>query len=155
MGAKFESLELQVSRFIAAQAIMLSIIGVPGIYFHSLFGSRGWLEGVKQTGRNRTINREKLQFDELQSQLADEKSLRSKVFTKYSELLKTRSSSPAFDPHGTQIIHDLHPAVFAVERISPNGQEQMLCLHNVSQKSVSFSINEKLITLEPYQVLWS
>ncbi|NWF63140.1 MAG: sugar phosphorylase, partial [Chloroflexi bacterium] len=33
-----EPLELQVSRFIAAQAIMLSIIGVPGIYFHSLFG---------------------------------------------------------------------------------------------------------------------
>jgi sucrose phosphorylase len=149
-----EPIELQVSRFIAAQAIMLSIIGVPGIYFHSLFGSRGWLEGVQQTGRNRTINREKLQFDELQSQLADEKSLRYKVFAKYSELLKTRSSSSAFDPHGTQVIHDLHPAVFAVERISPNGQERMLCLHNVSQKSVSVSVNEKLIALEPYQVLW-
>lgn len=149
-----EPLELQISRFIAAQAIMLSIIGVPGIYFHSLFGSRGWLEGVQQTGRNRTINREKLQFDELQSQLADENSLRSKVFAKCSELLKTRSSSPAFDPHGTQIIHDLHPAVFAVERISPNDQERMLCLHNVSRKSVSFSVNEKLIMLEPYQVLW-
>lgn len=154
MGAKFESLELQVSRFIAAQAIMLSIIGVPGIYFHSLFGSRGWLEGVKQTGRNRTINRQKLQFDELQLQLADENSLRHKVFAKYSELLKTRSSSSAFDPHGTQIIHNLHPAVFAVERISTDGKERIFCLHNVSQKSVSFSVNEKLIKLEPYQVLW-
>ncbi|MFN8400588.1 MAG: sugar phosphorylase [Anaerolineales bacterium] len=154
MGAKFESLELQVSRFIAAQAIMLSIIGVPGIYFHSLFGSRGWFEGVRQTGRNRSINREKLQFDELQKQLADENSLRHKVFTKYSELLKTRNNSSAFDPHGTQIIHNLHPAILAVERISPNDQERMLCLHNVSQKSVSFSVNEKLITLEPYQVLW-
>ncbi|HNK63585.1 MAG TPA: sugar phosphorylase [Anaerolineales bacterium] len=149
-----EPLELQVNRFIAAQAIMLSIIGLPGIYFHSLFGSRGWTEGVKQTGRNRTINREKLQLDELQSQLADENSLRSKVFGKYSELLRTRSSSPVFDPHRTQIIHDLHPAVFSVERISPDGQERMLCLHNVSQKSVSFSMNEKQIKLEPYQVLW-
>ena len=149
-----EPLELQVNRFIAAQAIMLSIIGMPGIYFHSLFGSRGWIEGVKQTGRNRTINREKLQFDELQRQLADENSLRYKVFTKYSELLKTRSNSTAFDPHGTQIIHDLHPAVFALERISPDYQSRMLCLHNVSQKTVSFSVNEKLISLEPYQVLW-
>ena len=60
-------LDLQVNRFIAAQAIMLSLLGVPGIYFHSLFGSRGWIEGVKQTGRNRTINREKLQFDKLQN----------------------------------------------------------------------------------------
>jgi sucrose phosphorylase len=149
-----EPLALQVSRFIAAQAIMLSIIGVPTIYFHSLFGSRGWTEGVKQTERNRTINREKLQFDELQRQLADENSLRYQVFAKYSELLKTRSSSPAFDPHGSQIIHDLHPVIFAVERISPDGQERMLCLHNVSQKTVSFSANEKRITLEPYQILW-
>ncbi|NWF62924.1 MAG: sugar phosphorylase, partial [Chloroflexi bacterium] len=131
-----------------------SIIGVPGIYFHSLFGSRGWIEGARQTGRNRTINREKLQFDELQNQLADENSLRFKVFTKYRKLLKTRRSSPAFDPHGTQIIHDPHPAVFALERVSPDGQARMLCLHNVSRKSVSFSVNEKLITLEPYQALW-
>jgi sucrose phosphorylase len=53
-----ESLDLQSSRFIASQAIMLSLIGVPGIYFHSLFGSRGWMEGVKISGHNRTINRE-------------------------------------------------------------------------------------------------
>ncbi len=150
-----ETIELQVSRFIAAQSIMLSLIGMPGIYFHSLFGSRGWMEGVKQTGRNRTINREKLQFDELQSQLADENSLRSKVFSKYSELLKTRSISPAFDPHGTQKILDLHPSVFAVERTSPDGNARVLCLHNVSQKSVSFSMKDGSdIILQPYEILW-
>lgn len=153
-GAGFETLDLQVSRFIAAQAIMLSLVGVPGIYFHSLFGSRGWTEGVKQTGRNRTINREKLQFDALQSQLADENSLRSKVFSKYSELLKTRSTSPAFDPHGAQKILDLHPSVFAVERTSPDGKARVLCLHNVNQETILFSVNEKQISLEPYQVLW-
>ena len=37
-----EPLELQANRFMAAQSIMLSIVGVPGIYFHSLFGSRSW-----------------------------------------------------------------------------------------------------------------
>ena len=150
-----EPLELQVSRFIAAQSIMLSIIGVPGVYFHSLYGSRGWLEGVRQTGRNRTINREKLQFNELKKQLADENSLRSKVFTKYSELLKTRSTSPAFDPHGTQKIMDLHPSVFAAERTSPDGNARVLCLHNVSQKSVSFSMKDGSdIILQPYEILW-
>lgn len=150
-----EPQELQVSRFIAAQSIMLSLIGMPGIYFHSLFGSRGWTDGVQQTGRNRSINREKLQFDELQSQLADENSLRSKVFSKYSELLKTRSSSSAFDPHGTQKILDLHPSVFAVERTSPDGKARVLCLHNVSQKSVSFSMKDGSdIILQPYEILW-
>ncbi len=150
-----EPQELQVSRFIAAQSIMLSLIGMPGIYFHSLFGSRGWTDGVQQTGRNRSINREKLQFDELQSQLADENSLRSKVFSKYSELLKTRSTSTAFDPHGTQKILDLHPSVFAIERTSPDGNAHVLCLHNVSQKSVSFSMKDGSdIILQPYEILW-
>ena len=163
-----ESLDLQVDRFIAAQAIMLSIIGVPGIYFHSLFGSRGWLAGVQQTGRNRTINREKLQLNELQNQLANENSLRSKVFTRYSRLLKARSSPSAFHPHGTQKILDLHPSVFAIERISPDDKSSALCLHNVSRAQISLSLNHESaidlftgqkiqisnVTLEPYQVRW-
>jgi sucrose phosphorylase len=159
---------LKVNRFIAAQAIMLSLVGVPGIYFHSLFGSRGWTEGVQQTGRNRTINREKLQFEKLQNELADEKSLRSKVFNKYRQLLKARSSTSAFDPHGTQTILNLHPSVFAVDRISPDGKSRVSCLHNVSQRQISFSTNHESaidlftnqevqisnVTLEPYQVFW-
>jgi len=163
-----EPLDLQANRFIAAQAIMLSLIGVPGIYFHSLFGSRGWLDGVQQTGRNRTINREKCHYDELQKQLADQNALRSKVFTKYRELLQARNSTSAFHPHGTQKILDLHRSVFAVERISPNGNSLVLCLHNVSQQTISFStktgsaidlftnqeVRASNIKLKPFQVLW-
>jgi len=156
-----EPLELQVNRFIAAQAIMLSLLGLPGIYFHSLFGSRGWLEGVKQTGRNRTLNREKCDLEKLQNELADENSLRSKVFTRYRQLLLARSSSPAFHPHGTQIILDVHPAIFAVERISPDGKTRMLCLHNVSLEKITTEtehatalLQASNITLKPYQILW-
>ena len=166
--ATIETLDLQIKRFIAAQAIMLSLVGMPGIYFHSLFGSRGWLEGVKQTGRNRTINREKLQLDELQNQLANENTLRSKIFASYSQLLKARSSTSAFHPHGKQKILDVHPSVFAVERISPDKKSRVLCLHNVSQQSILFStdfetvtnvftgqeIQISKITLEPYEVKW-
>jgi glycosidase len=35
-----ESLDTQIDRFVCAHAIMLALVGVPGIYFHSLFGSR-------------------------------------------------------------------------------------------------------------------
>jgi len=164
-----ESLDLQVDRFIAAQAIMLSLIGVPGIYFHSLFGSRGWLEGVKQTGRNRTVNREKCDFEKLQNELADENSLRSKVFSRYRQLLIARSGSTAFHPHGRQKILDLNPSVFAVERISPDGKSRALCLHSVGAKKISFKTNYNSgtdlftgkslqvsnVTLEPYQILWT
>ncbi len=151
---KRESLERQINRFVAAHAAMLALIGVPGIYFHSLFGSRGWLEGVRQTGRNRAVNREKLSADELRQQLADSDSLRSKVFGKLSELLKIRSENAAFHPHGSQKILNLHPSVFAVERASPSGMARMLCLHNVGLATISFSVNENTITLEPYQILW-
>jgi sucrose phosphorylase len=163
-----EPLDLQVDRFIAAKAVMLSLIGVPGIYFHSLFGSRGWMQGAQQTGHNRTINREKLELEDLQNQLADEKSLRSRVFTKYRQLLKARSSSSAFHPHGTQKVLDVHPFVFAVERISPDEKSRVVCLHNVSRKKTIFStarqsamnlltgqeIQVSKIALEPYQILW-
>ena len=122
----------------------------------------------KQTGRNRTINREKLQLYELQNQLTDADSLRSKVFTRYSQLMKARSSTSAFHPHGAQRILDVHPSVFAVERISPDKKSRVLCLHNVSQQSILFStdfetvtnvftgqeIQISKITLAPYQVLW-
>jgi len=163
-----ESLSLQIKRFIAAQAIMLSLTGLPGIYFHSLFGSRGWLDGVQQTGRNRTINREKCNFDILQNELADEDSLRSKVFAKYHQLLNARKSTPAFHPHGRQNILHIHPAVFAVECVSPDEQTRVLCLHNLSAQKIIFTTEFKSaadlftgrslpiseITLEPYQILW-
>ncbi len=42
-----EPLDLQLDRFCAAHAIQLALPGVPGIYFHSLFGSRSWPEGVR------------------------------------------------------------------------------------------------------------
>ncbi len=163
-----EPLELQVNRFIAAQAIMLALLGMPGIYFHSLFGSRGWIEGVKQTGRNRTINREKCQLDSLQNELADENSLRIKVFKRYRELLLTRSSSSAFHPGGVQKILDVHPSVVAIERISPDEKSHVLCLHNVSMQEVTFRTNYRSaadlftgqslqvskIILGSYQILW-
>ncbi|HET7143309.1 MAG TPA: hypothetical protein VFI68_04735, partial [Anaerolineales bacterium] len=163
-----EPLDLQVNRFIAAQAIMLALLGVPGIYFHSLFGSRGWVEGVKQTGRNRTINREKCDLEKLQNELADKTCLRSKVFTRYQELLIARSSSSAFHPHGMQTILELHPSVFGIERISPDGVSRTICLHSVSGEQVVFpteydsatdlfsgrSLQASKITLKPYQILW-
>jgi glycosidase len=164
----FESLDLQVNRFIAAQAIMLSLVGVPGIYFHSLFGSRGWLEGVKQTGRNRTINREKCDLRSLQRELADSQSLRARVFAHSRQLLSARSSSPAFHPYGTQKILNLHPSIFALERFSPDGTSRVLCLHNVSGQRIIISTHYKSgtdlftsqpldvsqISLDSYQILW-
>ena len=164
-----EPLELQVDRFMAAQAIMLSLVGVPGIYFHSLFGSRGWMDGVGQTGRNRTINRQKFEIGSLVAELDDSQSLRARVYSRYRQLLSARRGSSAFHPHGAQVVKDLHPAVFAIERWSPDKASRVLCLHNVSTRPVQMRLpfdrgielytNKPLlgsnVSLKPYQVLWA
>ena len=146
-----EPLAVQIDRFMCAQAILLAVIGMPGIYFHSLFGSRGWPEGVRQTGRNRTINRQKCERDELERELADPDSLRARVFTRYRDLLRARAASPAFHPHGKQEILDYGPAVFALRRTSPDGAHRTLCLHNVSARPQSIA---GLPALAPYQTQW-
>jgi glucosylglycerate phosphorylase len=147
---------------------MLSLLGMPGIYFHSLFGSRGWGEGVKLTGRNRTINREKCRIDRLEAELADPGSLRARVFARYGQLLSTRANCAAFHPYGEQIILDVHPAVFALKRISPDASERVVCFHNVSAVSVTFVTDYNSgtdlfsgeifagpqVTLAAYQILW-
>ncbi len=61
-----EPVETQIDRFVTAHAILLAMRGLPAIYFHSLVGSRSWREGALASGHNRTINRKKLEWDELE-----------------------------------------------------------------------------------------
>jgi glycosidase len=127
-----ETLELKLDRFVSAHAILLSFIGLPGIYFHSLFGSRGWPEGVAETGRNRAINRQKLGRAELERDLADENSLRANVFSRLSHLLKIRAVHPAFAPQGGQCVVNCGPGTFALLRGDKSEGGEVLCLHNVT-----------------------
>jgi len=163
-----ELLEIQIDRFIAAQAIMLSLIGLPGIYFHSMFGSRNWAEGVRITNHNRTINRQKLERVDLEEQLNDQTSIRSQVFARFSHLLLARSSSAAFHPHGSQKVLDVGNGIFALSRTSPDGTKNVLCLQNVTQQvqRIENLINKTArdlltnrsqnleIILQPYQTMW-
>jgi len=127
-----EPLDLQARRFLASQAIMLSLAGVPGIYVHSMFGSRSYHAGVEQTGRYRSINREKLRRDRLERELADLASLRHKVLYPYLHIIRTRAAHPAFHPAGSQQVLSLDPALFVLLRGAPDGSESLLCIHNVS-----------------------
>lgn len=162
-----------IARFLASQAIMLSLVGVPGIYFHSLFGSRNYPEGVKCSGHLRAINREKLTLLALEADLAKSDSLRARVFEGYSRMLSTRARQPAFHPHGEQQILDLGSSVFAVLRLSPTQGRRVLCVHEISGRRQRLTIQRPmgpqstpidLLTgesvsldachLTPYQVRW-
>lgn len=127
-----EPLSAQVDRFMVSQAIMLALAGLPGIYVHSLFGSRSWLEGMVQSGYNRTINRQKWDRVVLEHELADPASLRAQVFAAYKKLLQARAAEPAFHPFAPQQVLPLDRRVFALLRTALDGASRVLCLHNVS-----------------------
>ncbi len=167
-----EPLDLQAARFMASQAIMLMIVGMPGIYFHSLFGSRGWPEGVNETGRNRTINREKLSYERMTRELTEAGSLRSQVYTAYAALLRARASTAAFHPLGAQEVVDAGRHIFALWRTSPDGKARILALQNVTASGqpcdlskvgwsgpafdlvTGTSVAADSVALAPYQTLW-
>jgi sucrose phosphorylase len=134
-------LETDVQRFLASQALMLSLAGVPGIYIHSLFGSRNCQTCFQTTGRARSINREKFNKAELEQALADSQSRESRVLYGYTQLLQARRAHPAFHPFAPQVILDLDTSVFALLRFDLEGNEHILSLINVTNREQELDID--------------
>ena len=71
-----------------SQAIMLALVGVPGIYFHSLLGSRGRPEGSRSRGAMAPINRQKLVlWKSWSAELEQPGHRRQQVLERYQRLL--------------------------------------------------------------------
>ena len=134
------NLEEDVARFLASQSILLSLAGVPGVYVHSLFGSRNCHACYEQTGRKRSLNREKFDLDAVETRLADPHSHQARVFAGYRKMLKVRRQLPAFHPFAGQTILEGNPAIFAVLRTAPDESQRVLCLTNVSSQPQSFRL---------------
>lgn len=141
-----EDIEVTVDKFILSQSIMLCMPGVPGIYFHSLFGSRNDKDGTQRTGRPRSINREKPKLDDLVSELNNESSIRHRVHERYKRLLAIRRQEPTFNPSGSFEFPALSPSLFIVSRRSPTNSSSILAVHNVSARSVEFDPVEAGVT---------
>lgn len=124
--------ERDAQRFLASQAILLSLAGVPGIYVHSLFGSRNCHACFTETGRPRSLNRRKFDRADLEAALANRTEHAARVFDSYRHLLRVRGAEAAFHPAGGQQVLDVSPAVFAVLRTPPEDGRPVLCLVNVT-----------------------
>jgi len=160
----------KADRFLAAQAIQYALPGVPATYIHSLLGSRNWTDGVKQTGRARTINREKLQIDRLVSELNDPASFRSRIFYPYLNLIKVRRAQKAFHPNAEFEILEIDPKVFAIRRYCKD--QTIYALTNISSAETAVALTGAKISdrmtdlisgkqvdpnsfaLKPYQYTW-
>jgi sucrose phosphorylase len=160
----------RAEKFLASQSIQYALPGVPATYIHSLLGSRNWVEGVEQTGRARTVNREKLQVEKLISELDNPDSFRARVFFPYLDLIKTRKKQSAFHPNAGFEILQIDPKIFGIKRYSKD--QTIYALTNISSKTISVSllgkastgqttdlitdekVNTAAFNLNPYQYMW-
>jgi sucrose phosphorylase len=135
-----EPLETQVARFIVAHAIMFALAGMPGIYFHSLMGSRNDRQGAIESGINRRINRQKLRAAPLAAELDLPGHLRNVIFGRLTELLRIRREHPAFSPRAQQQVVNMGAGIFAVLRTDTAKPEQILCVHNMTGREMPLEL---------------
>ncbi len=157
--------EERISKFLASQSILLSVVGVPGIYIHSLLGSRNDYLGVEKSGINRRINREKLKYSNLVEEISKD-SLRNTILDRYLKLINIRTKQSAFSPSALQEVVELDERVFSIIRENKLTNQRILVLINASSDMINIDteyggtdlINKEMvkeaIALGPYQYRW-
>ena len=125
----------QVERFLVSQALMLSLAGVPALYYNTLLSAPNNLEGMRETGRNRTINRKKWTLSEIDARLDAPGGAPQRVLQGLTTMLSVRQACPAFHPEAAQTCLAVDQRIFALLRESDDGQ-RLLCLFNLSAEEV-------------------
>ncbi|TDG15143.1 alpha-amylase [Seongchinamella unica] len=165
-----------VDRFICAHAIMLALEGIPGIYIHSLLGTRNDYQRVEHSGQYRSINRHQWEYDVLIEELEREDSSHAQVFARIKALLAVRRQQAAFHPNATQFTLHLGDALFGFWRQSMDRRQGIFCISNISREPLPLSLSdinligtqewvdliggehyhsrEEVIELAPYQTVW-
>ena len=124
-----DPLALQVRRFLGVHAVMLSLAGVPGLYVHSLLGSRNAHELYARTGRARSLNRGRFEWAQLAIELDDPKHRRRRVLDGFRRLMAVRTRHPAFHPQAPQRLPDAPDQVLAVLRGGVSSE--VVCLQSM------------------------
>ncbi|EUJ23183.1 hypothetical protein PGRAN_09641 [Listeria grandensis FSL F6-0971] len=158
--------DTRLQRFLLAHSILLTIPGVPAVYVQSILGARNDLDGVAETGHNRSINRKKYPISEIEAGLADEKTLMHRTFEGIKEMIQVRKTQALFHPNVPMEVVDLGKEIFAIRRVDASG-ESILVLHNLSDQPISCDVaanwdilkdqpisGSAPIVLAPYEFCW-
>jgi sucrose phosphorylase len=174
-----EDIALQVKRYIASRSIALVLQGVPATYIHGAVGTPNDHNLAKKTGVNRDVNRGTIDSAAVAEAFKDPRSKNALLRKDNSRLGLIRISQRPFHPHGGQRILMTSPAIFTVFRTSPEEDQHVLTMTNVTNSEHTIEIllselsvektrwydlvsekewkaqNDKLsVTLQPYDVIW-
>ncbi|MFT4261633.1 MAG: alpha-amylase family glycosyl hydrolase [Candidatus Woesearchaeota archaeon] len=132
-------------KFFLIHALMLSLKGIPAIYFNSLFGVEDDFEEFEKTQIKRNLNRKKF------------KTIRkNKYYMALKKLIELRSSTKELSPEITQKIISKEPLV--IKRgsllIIANFKEQKIKTNYKNKFDLIQNKFHKKIILKPYQIMW-
>ncbi|MEO0349912.1 MAG: alpha-amylase family glycosyl hydrolase [Cyanobacteria bacterium P01_A01_bin.15] len=136
-----DDLDLQIKRTVASRSIALVLRGIPGIYLHGLIGTRNNIETVLKTKVKRDINRSVIHYSDLKKELRNPEFRASQMISYLGRLLDVRVSNKAFHPNGEQKVFQLDPAIFTLLRISPDCEQHILTLTNVTSRRCQVSLS--------------
>ncbi len=174
-----EDIAFQVKRHLASRSLALVLQGVPAAYVHGVMGTSNDHNLVKKTGVKRDVNRGVIDSTAFAEALKDPQSKNSLLRKSNSKLMLIRTSQRPFHPHGYQRVLMISPAVFTVLRTSPEGDQHILAMTNVTSRECRMEIpllelnigetrwydllsekewiaeNKKLsLAFKPYDVIW-
>jgi len=175
-----ESEDLQIKRFIASRSIAMVMMGVPGIYLPSLFGSRNDADAVIEKGETRSINRKTYRKESLFERLDDKDGSAYKVSRGMGKIIRARIREKAFHPNAAQRVLHISDQVLAIVRTSVDKKERILAITSIVDKVQDLKVEAKEIggkqeiicrdilsgkdfvstegmlslSLAPYEVLW-
>jgi glucosylglycerate phosphorylase len=157
--------EAEVAKMLAAHSILLSFVGVPAIYYHSLLGSQNYEAGVEESGINRRINREKLELENILAELESD-SRRKGIFEGLQNMITIRQKESAFSPYAGQEVLDLGEKLFGLKRINAETGEEITFIVNLDTRTAEVKLPKpgtdlvtrkemsESVELEPYQFVW-
>jgi sucrose phosphorylase len=148
--------EKRARAFLTAQAVLLSLPGLPAVYMHSWIGSENWKDGPGLLGYNRAINREKPPVDQVEQELCTSGSFRNLVYKGFQKMLAFRAKEEAFSPENTMTILDSPAPVFALRRGPDRTGRYILGAMNFSDKEqfVTLPGPHGPLCLGPRESLW-
>ena len=174
-----EDIAFQVKRHLASRSLALVLQGVPAAYVHGVMGTPNDHNLAKKTGVKRDVNRGIIDSTAFAEALKDPQSKNSLLRKSNSRLILIRTSQRPFHPHGDQRVLMISPNVFTVFRTSPEGDQHILTMTNVTSRECSMEIplselnigetrwydllsekewiaeNKNLsLTFKPYDVIW-
>ena len=145
-----------LDRFVCAHAVMLGLEGIPGIYIHSLVGTRNDYDRVDNSGHYRSINRHQWDYETLNVLLEKPDTLHAEVFSRLTRLLEIRRQQSAFHPNATQFTLHLGNSLFGFWRQSIDRRQSIFCISNISNRTQPLALQSvNLIETEQWQDLIS